>query len=97
MKINASLEKQLFTKPIFIVSAPRSGSTLLFETLINSSHLWSIQNESHAIYAKFPELTFENGAQDSACLHAGHYSSPNLLKNLGLRALSLLKKHPETL
>ena len=75
MNINASLDKQLFTKPIFIVSAPRSGSTLLFETLINSSHLWSIQNESHAIYAKFPELAFENEAQDSACLNANHYNS----------------------
>lgn len=79
MNLNASLEKQIFTKPIFVVSAPRSGSTLLFETLINSAQLWSIRSESHRIYARFPELTYENEAQDSACLTADHYS-PELAK-----------------
>ena len=34
-------------RPIFIVSTPRSGSTLLFETLVNAPHLFSTGGESH--------------------------------------------------
>ncbi len=33
--------------PIFIVSAPRSGSTLLFETLAASSQLCTVGGEAH--------------------------------------------------
>ncbi|MEO1743945.1 MAG: sulfotransferase [Cyanobacteria bacterium J06629_9] len=36
-----------FRKPIFIVAAPRSGSTLLFETLSQSRSLWTVGGESH--------------------------------------------------
>lgn len=35
-------------RPIFIVSTPRSGSTLLFETLVNAPELFSTGRESHA-------------------------------------------------
>lgn len=35
--------------PTFIVSAPRSGSSLLFETLARSPDLWSIDGESHGL------------------------------------------------
>jgi hypothetical protein len=34
-------------RPIFIVSTPRSGSTLLFETLANAPELFSTGRESH--------------------------------------------------
>jgi hypothetical protein len=37
-----------FDRPIFIVSTPRSGSTLLFETLANAPGLFSTGRESHA-------------------------------------------------
>lgn len=36
-----------FHKPFFIVAAPRSGSTLLFETLSQSQTLWTVGGESH--------------------------------------------------
>ncbi|MBE9066956.1 sulfotransferase [Leptolyngbya cf. ectocarpi LEGE 11479] len=36
-----------FHKPFFIVAAPRSGSTLLFETLSQSQALWTVGRESH--------------------------------------------------
>jgi len=36
-----------FDRPIFIVSAPRAGSTLLFNTLSNFQDLWTIGEESH--------------------------------------------------
>lgn len=35
-------------RPVFIVSTPRSGSTLLFETLVNAPNLYSTGRESHA-------------------------------------------------
>ncbi|TDR16322.1 sulfotransferase family protein [Marinicella litoralis] len=63
---------QLFQQPIFILSAPRSGSTLLFEQLIQQDHMWSIGNESHVVFSQFPHLRFANGEQDSSSLNATH-------------------------
>jgi uncharacterized protein (TIGR03032 family) len=42
--------------PTFIVSAPRSGSSLLFETLGRSPDLWSIGAESHDVIEGIPAL-----------------------------------------
>lgn len=39
-----------FDRPVFIVAAPRSGSTLLFETLAKSPDFWTIGGESHEIF-----------------------------------------------
>lgn len=36
-----------FEKPMFIVSVPRAGSTLLFETLAQFPDVWTIGEESH--------------------------------------------------
>jgi hypothetical protein len=36
-------------RPIFIVSTPRSGSTLLFETLAQAPELYTVGGESHAL------------------------------------------------
>lgn len=43
-------------KPIFIIAAPRSGSTLLFETLMRHRQLWSFGDEGHAWIEKHPKL-----------------------------------------
>lgn len=45
-----------FDRPIFILSSPRAGSTLLYEVLSNSSVLWTVGGESHAIIEGIPEL-----------------------------------------
>ncbi len=45
-----------FEKPIFIVSAPRAGSTLLFSTLSQFPDLWTIGDESHEIIEGIPQL-----------------------------------------
>ncbi len=45
-----------FDRPIFIVSAPRAGSTLLFETLSQFPELWTVGRESHDIMEEIPEL-----------------------------------------
>ncbi|KAF1725948.1 sulfotransferase [Pseudoxanthomonas japonensis] len=36
-------------RPVFIVSPPRSGSTLLFETLAGAPHVYTIGDESHQL------------------------------------------------
>lgn len=48
--------RAVFQAPLMILSAPRAGSNLLFETLGVSERLWSIGTESHVILNAFPEL-----------------------------------------
>jgi hypothetical protein len=45
-----------FERPVFLMGAPRSCSTLLFQTLAQSGHLWSIGDESHHLIEQFPQL-----------------------------------------
>src|SRR4051794_17975713 len=44
-------------QPILIVSAPRSGSTLLFETLAKAPNLFTIGGESHQVIERVPALS----------------------------------------
>jgi len=46
-----------FKAPIFIIAAPRSGSTLLYEALSKHPKLVSIQGESHKIIESIPALS----------------------------------------
>jgi hypothetical protein len=43
-------------RPVFIVSAPRSGSTLLFETLARATNVATVGGESHTLIEGIPEL-----------------------------------------
>ena len=45
-----------FDRPAFIVSTPRSGSTLLFETLEKAPALYTTGRESHQLIESIPEL-----------------------------------------
>lgn len=45
-----------FDRPIFIVSSPRSGSTLLFETLALAPNLFTTGRESHGLIESIPGL-----------------------------------------
>jgi hypothetical protein len=45
-----------FDRPVFIVSSPRSGSTLLFETLSNAPGLATIGGESHGLIESIPQI-----------------------------------------
>jgi hypothetical protein len=47
----------VFDRPIFIVSPPRSGSTLLFETLMTAPGLFTIGRESHALMESIPTVS----------------------------------------
>ena len=44
----------VFDRPIFIVSAPRSGSTLLFEVLSKVRDIYTIGGESHQMIEQVP-------------------------------------------
>lgn len=61
-------------QPIFIMSPPRSGSTLLFETLINNQTIWSLDDEGHGIIEKHPELRPRQFSSDSNRLTRKSYS-----------------------
>jgi hypothetical protein len=43
-------------EPTFIVCCPRSGSHLLLEALSRHPDIWTIGGESHAVFARFPEM-----------------------------------------
>ena len=58
--------------PVFIVSAPRSGSTLLFSSLGNSPDIWTIGGESHGLYGQCPHLAAEDTDFTSGALDARH-------------------------
>jgi hypothetical protein len=46
----------VFDRPVFIVSTPRSGSSLLFETLSAAPGLYTIGGESHQLIESIPAL-----------------------------------------
>lgn len=77
---------RLIGAPVIVVSAPRSGSTLLFEQLRKLPNFWSIGGESHAIFREFPHLRAENAQLDSMALTAAHADArtADLLKRLFL-------------
>ena len=49
--------RDFFDRPVFVMAAPRSGSTLLFETLACAGDLCSIGGESHSIFETIPALS----------------------------------------
>ena len=54
--IVAATGDPVFDRPVFIVSPPRSGSTLLFETLARAPDLYTIGDESHQLIEGLPQL-----------------------------------------
>ncbi|HSB97459.1 MAG TPA: sulfotransferase [Spongiibacteraceae bacterium] len=80
----------LFDRPVFIVSMPRSGSTLLFETLLQARALYTIGGESHALIEGVPELNVAAHNFDSNRLLAKH-ATPAVTQNLRQRFLSQLR------
>ncbi len=59
-----------FDRPIFIVAAPRSGSSLLFELLARSPSVWTVGGESHPIFEGIAKLQPKHRHYDSNCLAA---------------------------
>jgi hypothetical protein len=61
-------------RPVFIVAAPRSGSTLLFETLASSSQLCTVGGEAHWLVESIESLRPGAPSVDSNRLTAEHVS-----------------------
>ncbi|MFM8351941.1 MAG: sulfotransferase family protein, partial [Actinomycetales bacterium] len=57
-------------RPIFLVSPPRSGSSLLFETLGRAPGVFSVGTESHALIDDIPSLNPSTKGWDSNRLTA---------------------------
>lgn len=74
----------LFDRPLFIVSPPRSGSTLLFETLMQAPGLFTIGHESHALIEGIPSLHPAHRDFDSNRLDA-MAAEPALMEELRRR------------
>jgi hypothetical protein len=71
----------LFDRPVIILAAPRSGSTLLFETLAKASEFWTIGGESHPIIEGLAELSPESGQVNSNRLTAEN-ATPQIISRL---------------
>jgi hypothetical protein len=61
----ATRRDPVFERPVFIVSPPRSGSTMLFETLARAPRLFTIGDESHQLIEGLPQLSPESRGFDS--------------------------------
>ena len=79
-------------QPVIILSAPRSGSTLLFERMLRMPGAWSIGGESHGIFNAFPHLRAENEELDSGSLDERH-ADPLTCEQLRAAFLFLLRDH----
>jgi len=64
------VESGVFDRPVFIVSAPRAGSTLLYETLSKAPDLWTIGDESHCVIEGISKLHLAVRGFYSHCLAA---------------------------
>ncbi len=62
-------------RPVFIVAAPRSGSTLLFETLAASSQLVTLGGEAHWLVESIAELRPGVAGVTSNRLEAEHFTA----------------------
>ncbi|MEC9341967.1 MAG: sulfotransferase [Pseudomonadota bacterium] len=86
---SARARQTVFDRPAFIVAAPRSGSTLLFETLCENRALWSVGGESHRHFESIADFNpLKNGRlsnrldEDDATAKNVAALSHNLLSDL---------------
>lgn len=79
-----------FDRPVFIVSSPRSGSTLLFETLARAPGVCTIGDESHALIETIPGLGMPERAYASNRLDAAD-ATPAAVAELRRRFLAHLR------
>jgi hypothetical protein len=80
----------LFERPVFIVNPPRSGSTLLFETLARAPHLYTIGDESHQLIEGVPQLSPQSRGFESNRL-LGEDATPAVTEALRQRFYEALR------
>lgn len=86
----AANAETVFDRPVFIMSPPRSGSTLLFETMAQAPGVYTIGGESHATIEGVPELNILAHNYDSNRLDAD-IATPEVAETLRRRFLSELR------
>ena len=77
-------------RPVFIVAPPRSGTSLLFETLAQSPSVWTIGGESHRLIEGIPALSPANRGWDSNRLSATD-ATPQVVERLEAAFLAELR------
>lgn len=82
--------KYPFDRPVVILAAPRSGSTLLFETLAHSSDLWTIGGESHGVFESIRRFNPQSGMCNSNALTADD-ADADLISRIRTSFLSQLR------
>ena len=82
----------MIQRPVFIVAAPRSGSTLLFETLAASDRIVTVGGEAHWMVEGLEELRVGAPGIDSNRLTADAYS-PALAERMSTMLLQRLVDH----
>lgn len=88
--ISSDVIESLLPQPIIILSAPRSGSNMLFEHLSKLRPFWTIGGESHGVFRAYPHLRAENAQLDSMSLSEQH-ADPRTCEMLRRCFLALLK------
>jgi hypothetical protein len=80
----------IFDRPLIIVSPPRSGSTMLFETLARAPNLYTVGGESHMVIEGMPELSMVGRKFSSNRLTADD-ARPEITETLRTRFLSQMR------
>lgn len=80
----------VFDRPVFIVSSPRSGSTMLFEALATSPGVHTIGGESHALIEGVPALNPVARGFESNRLTADA-ATPDVVRDLRQRFFAALR------
>jgi hypothetical protein len=79
-----------FDRPVFIVCPPRSGSSLLFETLARARHLFTVGGESHHLIEGIEALRPESHGFESNRLDASD-ATPTNIEAVRARLLEALR------
>lgn len=79
-----------FDRPIFIVNPPRSGSSLMFETLAQAPNVYTVGGESHGVIEGVRGLGLPAQNFDSNRLHEQH-ARPEIVAELRARFDQLLR------
>lgn len=82
--------EKLFDRPVIILAAPRSGSTLLFETLAQVQEFWTVGGESHRFIEGLRSLHAVAGRIGSNRLTERH-ASPEIAERLRKRFARFLR------
>jgi hypothetical protein len=86
----AAVRDPVFDRPVFIVSPPRSGSTMLFETLARAPRVFTIGDESHQLIEGVPQLSPESRGFESNRLLADD-ATPAMAETLRRRFYEALR------